>query len=339
MIRYGVIGTGWIADSFIDGALLLEEKLALGGALSRDPARGEAFLSKHLDAQRGLEARVYASVQEMGEDPDLDAVYIASPNALHYEQAKALLLHDKHVICEKPICTYPAQLRELQSLAKERGLVYMEAIMMLHQPQLSSLKAAVGELGRIYTAHLDFSQLSSKYGLYREGKNPNIFNPAMETGALQDLGIYCIYLALCLFGEPEDYWIQSQFLESGADCCGDLWLRYQDKLVSISYSKVGQGYLGSEIIGDEGTLTIDLLSQLTGMTLHRKDGSSKLIFGEREKEPLMGEEAKDFVSYIEKRPGARTAYEDASRYAMMVCTFMEKLRNRAGIVFGGENGL
>lgn len=210
----------------------------------------------------------------MAASPDIDAVYIASPNVLHAAQSRLFLENGKHVLCEKPLAARPEEVESLQALAANRGLVYMEAIMLLHMPQLAVLEDAVGRLGRISLAHFDFSQLSSKYPAYLEGAAlPNIFNPAMETGALMDLGVYCVYPALYLFGEPEGLTASAVFLDSGADGAGAAVLRYPDKVAVLTYSKTGQAVAPSQIVGDRGTLTIGLHLQAGGHGIDREGES------------------------------------------------------------------
>ncbi len=331
MVRYAIIGTSWITETFIGGAMLVSG-MQLAAVYSRSAEKGRSFADKFTAAGDGSQIPVYTDLLEMAQS-DIDAVYIASPNKLHYEQSKLFLQNGKHVICEKPITIHPEQLAELQNLAKEKGLVYMEAIMMLHQPQLSALKETVAKLGKIRTAHIDFSQLSSKYQAYVDGKNPNIFNPEFCTGALMDLGIYCIYFVLELFGKPEKLVIHSQFLESGADATGDVLMIYPDQHISVSYSKVGQNRLGSQIFGDQGTLTIELISQLTGMNFHAKDGSVTNVWGDEEKEKLMGAEALSFYRYITEPEKYAEHYAYCSRMAMEVNCMLEDLRDQAGIRF------
>ncbi len=181
-IRYGIIGTGWITEAFLAGAAGVPG-MALRAVCSRSEERGREFAARH-----GADL-VFTDPARMAASPDIDAVYIASPNVLHAAQSRLFLENGKHVLCEKPLAARPEEVESLQALAANRGLVYMEAIMLLHMPQLAVLEEAVGRLGRISLAHFDFSQLSSKYPAYLEGAAlPNIFNPAMETGALMDLG-------------------------------------------------------------------------------------------------------------------------------------------------------
>ena len=164
--------------------------------------------------------------------------------------------------------------------------------------QRKIIKKKLESLGKISTAHFDFSQLSSKYPALLRGENPNIFNPEMKTGCLRDLGIYCFYPAIDFFGEPEKIISSAGFLSTGADGYGTAILDYADKQVTLTYSKIGQDYLGSQIIGDKGTMTFGSISKLTDVEICYSDGAKEKLVGEVEKHVLMSEEAKDFYDYI-----------------------------------------
>lgn len=195
MIKYGVIGSGWIAEEFVRGAQTVDGT-CFAAMYSRTYEKGKEFAQKF-----GCE-KVYTDLNEFAQS-DIDAVYIASPNSLHYEQSKLMLENGKHVLCEKPITIIPDEFEELFALAQSKKLIYTEAIMMMHSPLKNNLKNALGKIGNITSAHFDFSQLSSKYKALVNGENPNIFNPEMKTGCLRDLGIYCFYPAVEYFGLPE----------------------------------------------------------------------------------------------------------------------------------------
>ncbi len=322
-MRYGVIGTGWIAKSFIDGARLVcgSEFVAV---YSRTAESGNKFA-----AENKIE-KVYTDINEFAEG-DFDAVYIASPNRLHYEQSKLLLQSGKHVICEKPITVEPEELEELQALAEEKGLIYVEAIMYMFNPARDLLKEATDKIGKITSVHFDFSQLSSKYPAYQRGELPNIFNPALATGCLMDLGIYCVYPALDLFGMPEKTPACAHFMESGADGSGTAGLLYPDKLITFTYSKLGQDRLGSQIFGDEGTIKIESISKLTNMTLIAKSGDAQEIIGDVAKEYLMGYEARGFESFIANPDDEY--YHTIKQRAMQVSQIMKQIRDICGIKF------
>lgn len=326
MVRYGTIGTGWITDAFIKGAQMVEG-MELLAVCSREQEKGDQFAREH-DAPF-----VFTDYREMAECGDIDAVYIASPNVLHYEQSKLFLEHGKHVICEKPITVEPEELLELQVLAEEKGLIYMEAIMMLHLPQRKLLHDAVRRIGKVTTARFDFSQLSSKYPAFLAGNLPNIFNPRLATGCLMDLGIYCVYPAVDLFGEPQEIVTKAGFLSTGADGFDNSLFVYPDKQVNISCSKIGQSAIGSEILGDQGTLLIRSISQLTGITYIGRDGKEEKLVGSIEKSKLMSGEVQSFYHYITFPETYKVEYQEKSRLTLQVNRLLKQMRQQAGIVF------
>ena len=323
-MKYAVIGTSWITEEFIMGAQTVEG-LELFGVCSRSYSKGKAFSEKF-----GA-PRVFIDLHDLARCGDVEAVYVASPNSLHYEQCRTLLAAGKHVICEKPITANVEQLKELQALAAEDNKIYMEAIMYMHSPVRPKLKASLQALGNITSAHFDFSQLSSKYPAYKRGENPNIFNPEFATGCLMDLGIYCVYPALDLFGLPKKITACAHFMESGADGSGNAAFLYSDKLVNLTYSKLGQDRLGSQIFGDEGTITIESISKLTNMKLIDNSGNATEIIGDVPKEKLMGYEAKAFEEIIANPDNPY--YAVTAERALQVSKAMKEIRDLSGIKF------
>ena len=111
-MRYGIVGTSWITESFIAGAALAGG-MELAAVYSRSAQRAEAFAKKH-----GA-ALTFTSLEEMATCAAIDAVYIASPNVFHAPQSRLFLEHDKHVLCEKPATVTAVQARELLALASD----------------------------------------------------------------------------------------------------------------------------------------------------------------------------------------------------------------------------
>ncbi len=316
MIKYSVIGTSWITKSFIDGARLCDE-LLLDGVYSRSKDKGEQFKS-----ETGAK-RVFTSLSDLAES-DTDLIYVASPNVFHYEQCKLLLESGKHVICEKPITITASEFESLCDLARSKNLVYFEAIMYMHSPARKVLKEKVKELGNIRSATFDFSQLSSKYKALVNGELPNIFNPEMKTGALNDLGIYCVYPCVDLFGVPDEIIPSQHFLSTGADGCGAAFFKYGDKLVTITYSKIGQSRGVSQIFGDEGTIAIGSISQTDNIYFYDKNGTAEELVPDIDKKFHMGNEALSAVRFI-KNPSDEFLYE-CQDMNLKVLKCMEKMR-------------
>lgn len=326
-IRLGVVGSGWIACEMIRGAKSTGD-FTLSAVYSRTKDRAESFA-----LEQGA-PHIFTDLHEMATSPLLDAVYIASPNVCHVEQCRYFLQNGKHVLCEKPLAARGQEVMELQKLAREKGVIFMEAIMMMHLPWRDKLRRAVQQIGPISLAKFDFCQYSSKYDGFLQGRHQNIFDPAMETGALMDLGIYTVYPALWLFGEPVGVTAAANFLPGGADGSGTATLLYPDKLVVLTYSKTGASHTGGEIVGEKGTVYLPAISSLLGMTLYRRGKEPEYLSGQEEKYRLMGHEAWQFARWIHEGPDE--AYEEASRLSVQVVLLLHQIRRIAGIRFTGD---
>ncbi len=324
MIKFGVIGTGWIAEEFVKGTQLVDG-LQFSAVYSRNIETGKSF------AQQFGEVQIFDNIDAFAKS-NIDAVYIASPNSLHYSQSKLMLQNGKHVICEKPITVEPEEFCELRSLADSKNLIYMEAIMYMHLPARKLLQNHINSLGEITTAHFDFSQLSSKYPALKRGENPNIFNPEFATGCLMDLGIYCVYPALDLFGLPKKITTSAGILKTGADGYGTAIFDYKDKQITLTYSKLGQSHFGSQIMGDNGTLRTPSISKLINMSYFNNDGIETAITGDTQKHVLMSYEAQSFYNYI-SNPMTKQEYNKTNDLTQQVSKVMQEIRQKSGIKF------
>lgn len=318
-MKFATVGTSWITEKFISSAKTVDG-VSLIAVYSRDKAKSEAFKEK-----TGA-LLSFDSLEEMADSDAFDSVYIASPNVCHYEQSKLFLKHGKNVICEKPATTSREQMIELISLAESNNLAYTEAIMTIHTDGFYELQKRIKELGNIRSAHFDFYQLSSKYPLYIDGKNPNIFNPEMHTGCLMDIGVYNLYLAAALFGKPQKIISDAVMLSNGCDAAGTTILKYNDSSVVLNYSKVGQTYSYSEIIGDKGTLMFSSVSQLTGMYFKSAESSELLIEEEVSRNSIMSGEIKFFKSLTEEKNFSAEEYIFAKETALNVREICDTIR-------------
>jgi predicted dehydrogenase len=330
MIRYAILGTSWISQEFYAASLSSEMELA--AVCSRSEKKGRLFAQ----TIGRPELKVYTSVEALAAAAGIEAAYIASPNSCHYLQSELLLRGSKHVLCEKTACPHPAQLEHLHSMARERGLVFMEAIMYLHTATRAAVKMALPRLGEITGAQFDFSQLSSRYDAYKAGQLPNIFNPALAAGGWNDLGVYCIYPALDFFGTPRSVTAKAQLLPSGADGAGTAVLEYPDFLVTLTWSKLGQSRGVSQVFGGAGTLAIESISQLQGITLFDRAGHGEALAQPQQKTEVMQAEAQAFCAYIS---GCATTvgYEEATQLSLDAARWMERTRRQFGAAAGKKS--
>ena len=326
ILNFATIGTSWITEKFISAAKTVED-VNLTAVYSRSPEKAASFAEKH-NAEHW-----FTNLSEMAQSSTFDSVYIASPNALHYEQSRLFLLNGKNVICEKPATTTKEQMKELIELAEKNNLIYCEAIMTTHTDGFDILKKEIEAAGTVRSAHFDFYQLSSKYPLYIEGKNPNIFNPEMHTGCLMDIGVYNLYLAAGLFGMPEKIISDAVMLENGCDAAGTAILKYRDKSVVLKYSKVGQTYSYSEIIGDKSTVMFESVSQLTGMYVCNKESRTELIPSEVSRDEIMSGEIRFFKKMCKLKDYSDREYIFSKNTALYVREMCDIIRQDNGFKF------
>lgn len=261
MIRLATIGTSAIASSLLD-ALAEVEGASFVGTLSRDPERAAAFTAKHHGT------RPFTSLGELAACADVDAVYIGTPNALHCPQALACIAGGKHVLVEKPFCANERQAREVFAVAEAAGVVALEAMRPLHDPAFHALKDVIAELGTVRRATLRFGKYSSRYDEILAGHRTNIFDCAMASGSLMDIGIYTVEPLIELFGTPQRICAsavllneQSRGLTGGAlDGAGVIMASYPDMVATLQHSKITNDLASSQIEGELGTLTIEGIS-------------------------------------------------------------------------------
>ncbi|PSW06314.1 Gfo/Idh/MocA family protein [Photobacterium lipolyticum] len=291
MIRFGVIGTNWITDKFIEGAHA-SQKLQLTAVFSRQLDRAEEFAAKH-NVQNSFD-----SLEEMAASDTVDAVYIASPNSLHASQAKLFIEHGKHVIGEKPLASNILEVENLISLAQEKGVVLFEALKTSYTPNFNVIREALPKLGKLRKVYFTYCQYSSRYLRFLNGENPNTFNPEFSNGSLMDIGIYPLSAAIALFGEPNSFTAQGVMLHSGVDAHGTLVLHYNDFDAVITHSKVSNGYVPSELQGEQGTLLVQGISDCESVELHRM-GEPSVTLSQWQNDNTMIYEAEEFARLIE----------------------------------------
>jgi predicted dehydrogenase len=330
MINFGIIGTNWITHSFIDAAHATG-KYNLAAVYSRKEETAKEFASKY----EGKSITTYTDLNALAGDSNISTVYIASPNILHYEQAKLFLTSSKNVILEKPSCSTVSELDDLFNIAKSKDVVLVEAFRHIQEANFKLLKSKIASLGPIYGASLNFAQYSSRYEKVLQGDVPNIFNLEMGGGALVDLGVYCVAAAVDLFGAPQgsQYWPVK--IATGADGAGRLILTYPTFTMHLCHSKIYNSEAPSEIYGEKGTLVVNGITDIDKIIFwDPKKKTKESVQGVSKPEALnLKEEAEEFARCIEEKDEVALArYEQHSRDVLKI---LEKARHDNGLVFPG----
>lgn len=245
-----VIGTSWITDMFISAALQTRQIRFLG-TCSRSLARAEAMNIKF-----GGE-KTYSDIDEVIADGDVDIVYIASPNSLHYPQTKKALFAGKHVISEKPIVSNTREIDDLIEISKTASGMLFEGITTLHMPGLEIIRQHLSMLGKISIISTEFNTLSGKYQDYLQGNEPNELSLKFSGSTLVDLGIYNIYFVMLLFGMPATVRYFANKGISGVDLSGALIMQYEDKVAVAVVAKDNPGDNRTLIQGENGYIKVN----------------------------------------------------------------------------------
>lgn len=325
MINLATVGTSDITEKFLS-ACRLTDRYQFHTAYSRSLENGAKFAKK-----QGFK-HFSDNLISLAKSPEIDTVYIATPNVFHYEQSKLFLENGKNVICEKPITTDCKKYDELLALANEKALIYAEAIMSRHSAGREILLDALSQIGKISQARIDYCQLSSRYEKFKKGERVNIFDMSLAAGTLMDLGVYCVYAALDLLGKPDTVSASAAFADNGADLSGGAVLGYKDFTAVLSYSKIGQSAIGSEIVGDSGTIKIGSISQYADISLV-KNGKEALLLGIPDRAEVMRGEAEKFADYIENRDAFLGDYKSVCELTHNVHTCMDLIKQSAKIEY------
>jgi scyllo-inositol 2-dehydrogenase (NADP+) len=326
MIRFGIIGTNWITEDFIKAASEIED-FKLNAVYSRTEERAKEFATKF------NVKTTFTDLESMAKSEEIDAVYIASPNFLHAKQAIIFMNHGKHVLCEKPIASNTMELREMISTAKKNNVLLMEALKTTFLPTFKRIRDNLHKIGKIRRYFASYCQYSSRYDAYKEGIILNAFNPALSNGSLMDIGIYCLYPMVVLFGKPQSVKATGILLDSGVDGEGSMILGYKEMDAVIMHSKITNSYLPSEIQGENGSIIIDRINNPEKVEIRYRDGNVEDLTQPQVKN-TMYYEVKEFIELIQN--GKVESSTNSYTHSMMTMEIMEEARKQMGLVYPAD---
>lgn len=324
MIRFAVVGTNWITERFIDAAHE-SGKMKLTAIYSRKREQAQAFGVKY------PVEHFFDSLEMLAQSDVIDAVYIASPNALHYQQSLLFLSHKKHVICEKPLASNLREVEKLVACARENQSVLFEAFKSAYLPNFLVLRQALPKIGQLRKVFLNYCQYSSRYPRYLAGENPNTFNPQFSNGSIMDIGYYCVASAVALFGAPKTVKASALLLDTGVDAHGSVCLNYGDFDVIISHSKVSNSDIPSEIQGEDGTLVINKISEFLGVTLTPRGEKSQVLTQPQHINTMLYE-ADVFADLVERQQVEHAGLANS----LITAQLLTEIRRQTGVVFPAD---
>ena len=271
VMKWGILATGTIAKKF---ASTVEQMGAEG-------ERIVAVGSRHLESAQAFAQqygipRCYDSYEALAADPEVEAIYVATPNTLHYENCKLCLEQGKHVLCEKPFTIDPEQAQKLYRLAEEKHLFLMEAFWIWLLPLYDRLREilAAGTIGEL-------RQITCQYGFVASGaRKDRKFDSGLGGGALLDIGIYNLGFLRILTGQdPEKVETKEVHInEYGTDDYSRLALTYPGGCMAESVQTIGQELeRNARIVGTKGSIFLPDFQHAETMTLEVEGKEPEVI--------------------------------------------------------------
>lgn len=255
MVRFGIIGTGRISDWVLKGAAQ-DPRIKVTAVCSRTKEAAEAFVQRNPLA---VGAKVYTSVEEMAADPEVDAVYVGTPNQTHCPYTLTCLNAGKPVLCEKPLAINAQEGKAMIEAAQRSGCLLMEAMVSTLNPNFRAVAERMKEISPVRHYSSYFCQYSTKYEALKRGEVATAFKPG-TAGALRDVGVYTLYPMVSLFGRPSKVTGQLQTVttaEGVSDVQGTACLNYGDMDAVLAWSKTYDSFQPTEIAGEQGNLILD----------------------------------------------------------------------------------
>ena len=324
-MKLGILGTGMIVKDLMTTyqALNIEKTYVLATEKSKEKAN-EMVEKYHLD-------KVYTDYDELLQS-DIDTVYCALPNFLHYSFSKKALENGKNVIIEKPITANSKELEDLIETANKKNLMIFEAMNLHYTPAFLSLKEDLKKLGDIKIVSFNYSQYSSRYDAFKEGTILPAFDYHKAGGALMDLNVYNIHALIDLFGKPVYHKYMAN-IERNIDTSGMMIFDFEHFKALCIGAKDCKAPLMNTIQGNLGAIVVKSpLSQMTEYEICYNDGTIEVKSFEKKHRLIY--EFKEFMKMMDKKDVKKQ--KEMLDLSLLISKLMEEGRMQEGIVFDND---
>ena len=328
-MKLGIIGAGMIAQevlTFINEIQGIDPVALAATPRSEDKLRA-------LSEKYGI-GEYYTDYEKLLQNPDVEVVYVALPNNLHYEVMDKALEANKDIICEKPFTANINQALKIFKKAESKEKIVLEAMSNRFIPNALKVKEEIKKLGKLKIVSFNYSQYSSRYDRFREGDIAPAFSLEYAGGALMDLNIYNIDYAVNLFGRPKDVRYFPN-IEKSIDTSGICLLDYEDFKVVCIGAKDSSASLVNTIQGEDGTIEIpDALNNFGSYEI-KKTGGNYESHNENEEKSRLYYEFVAFEEIIRKRDMEKV--EALKENTLITAEVINQARIEAGIFFPADS--
>lgn len=321
--RWGILAPGNIAHKFAAGLQFVPgaELHAIG---SRDEIKARKFADQY-------HAPVsYGSYEALAKDPEVDIIYIATPHVFHMENTLLCLKHGKAVLCEKPLAINSFQVETMIQSAKENNSFLMEALWSRFLPNINRAKelAQSGKIGIINHLEADFG-FKAEYD-----PHSRLFDPALGGGALLDIGIYPLFFALYLFGEPIEVESEAKLAATGVDEHCKVKLKFSGgETADLFFTVTESTPVEARIKGDQGEIYLpNRWYQPVNLAVTTEDGSEDIV------SDFVGNgynyQAVEVMNCLEK--GSNESSKWSHNDSLQLMRLMDKIRGQCGIEYPAD---
>lgn len=265
-MKIGTVGTGVIVEEFLSAVSELENVNCV--AVYSRKQETASKLAKKFNIEK-----TYTDYDALLKDEEIEFIYIALPNSLHYEYTLKALNANKNVINEKPFTSTIEEAETLIKTAKEKQLFLFEAITTIHLPNYKKVNENLNKIGQIKLVQCNYSQYSSRYDRFLKGDFANVFTTKFSGGALYDINIYNLHFVAGLFGKPEEVKYFGNIAPNGIDTSGIAILKYPDFICECTGAKDAESPSFVIIQGDKGYIKVNGSSnKCPSIEIQTKDG-------------------------------------------------------------------
>ncbi len=261
--KVAIMGAGNIAGQMAAAVNGLKEYGVEAYAVgSRDLEKAREF------AEKWKFGKAYGSYEELVADAEIDLIYIATPHAMHYENALLCIEYGRNILVEKAFTANADQTKEVIALARQKNVFVAEAIWTRYMPAVQMIREVVesGRIGEVDSVEADFSVPISRV--------KRLHDPALAGGALLDLGVYTLTFASMFLGDDVAS-TKSRCIkyETGVDATAHIELTYRDgRQAFLRTSMVSGSANEGKINGSRGYIHVDNLNSLEKYQVYDKDG-------------------------------------------------------------------
>lgn len=326
-MKLGIIGTGTIIEEFLPHLKKMEQinvKALCSTTRSFSKAQQMCETYQIPECFDRIEQLLLS---------DIDTVYVALPNDLHYEITLQVLRAKKNAIVEKPFASNLTEIEHMITVAKENQCFLFEAITTIHLPNYKKIAELLPTIGQIKLVSANFSQYSSRYDAFMQGEIKPVFDPLKSGGVMMDLQSYNIWYMLGLFGLPEMIQYEAN-VEKGIDTSGMLTMKYPNFIASLIAAKDSTAPARYLIQGTKGYILQETTANICGKVTVAYTNGSKDEYDENKSAARMYYEFERFEEIISKQD-TKTMF-DLLEMSKDVAIIQTKARMQAKIIFPAD---